>query len=99
MRAPKFAETSTAATAYSPLQSDRIRSGVKGEIKSMAQTIGTIIFVILALVVLSALLNLLFGVLGFAFALIKLLLPLAIIGGIIYLGWVVFCKLTRTTES
>ena len=65
----------------------------------MAQTIGTIIFVILALVVLSALLNLLFGVLGFAFALIKLLLPLAIIGGIIYLGWVVFCKLTRTTES
>jgi hypothetical protein len=65
----------------------------------MAQTIGTIIVVVLALVVLSAILNFVFGVLGFVFALLPLLIKLAILGGIVYLGWMVFCKLTRTSES
>jgi hypothetical protein len=65
----------------------------------MAQTIGTIIVVVLALVVLSAILNFVFGVLGFVFALLPLLIKLAILGGIVYLGWMVFCKLTHTSES
>ncbi|MGH9854743.1 MAG: hypothetical protein ACREBD_33335 [Blastocatellia bacterium] len=65
----------------------------------MAQTIGTIIFVVLALVAVAAILNFILGVLGIVFALIPLLIKLAIFGGIVYLGWMVFQKLSRTTES
>ena len=65
----------------------------------MAQTIGTIIVVVLALVVLSAVLNFVLGMLGVVFTLIPLLIKLAVIGAIVYLGWMVFCKLTHTSES
>ncbi len=65
----------------------------------MAQTIGAIIFVILAIVVIAAVLNLVLGALGIVFALIPLLIKLAIIGGIIYLGWMVFRKLANSSES
>jgi len=65
----------------------------------MAQTIGTIIFVVLALVAVAAILNFILGVLGIVFALIPLLIKLAIFGGIVYLGWMVFQKLSHTTEG
>jgi len=65
----------------------------------MAQTIGTIIFVVLALVAVAAILNFVLGVLGIVFALIPLLIKLAIFGGIFYLGWLVFRKLAHTTEG
>ena len=65
----------------------------------MAQTIGTIIFVVLALVAVAAILNFVLGVLGIVFALIPLLIKLAIFGWIFYLGWLVFRKLAHTTEG
>jgi len=65
----------------------------------MAQTIGTIIFVVLALVAVAAVLNFILGVLGIVFALLPLLIKLAIFGGIVYLGWMVFQKLSHTTEG
>ena len=65
----------------------------------MAQTIGTIIVVVLALVVISVILNFVFGVLGFAFALLPLLIKLAALGGVVYLGWMVFHKLAHTNEG
>jgi hypothetical protein len=65
----------------------------------MAQTIGTIILVVLAFVVLAAVLNFALGLLGLAFWLIPVLIRLAIIGGIFYLAWMVVRKLTHTAES
>ncbi len=65
----------------------------------MAQTIGTIIFVILALVALSAVLSFVLGLLGIVFGVIPLLIKLAFIGGLVYFGWLVVRKLTQTTES
>jgi len=65
----------------------------------MAQTIGTIILVVLALVAVTAILNFVLGVLGIFFALIPLLIKLAIFGGIVYLAWMVFQKLSHTTEG
>jgi len=65
----------------------------------MAQTIGTIIFLVLALVVVAAILNFVLAALGIVFALIPLLIKLAIIGGVFYLAWMVFRKLAHTTES
>jgi hypothetical protein len=65
----------------------------------MAQTIGTIILVVLALVAVSAVLNFVLGVLGIVLALLPKIVMLAVFGGIIYLAWLVFRKLTHTTES
>jgi len=65
----------------------------------MAQAIGTIIFVVLALVVVGAILNFVFAALGIVFALIPILIKLAIIGGILYLAWMAYCKLTHRTEG
>jgi hypothetical protein len=64
----------------------------------MAQTIGTIIFVVLALVALAAVLNFVLGVLGIVFALIPLLIKLAIFGGVFYLAWLLFRKFSQSNE-
>ncbi|MBO0725270.1 MAG: hypothetical protein J2P52_06695 [Blastocatellia bacterium] len=64
----------------------------------MAQTIGTIIFVVLALVALAAVLNFVLGVLGIVFALIPLLIKLAIFGGVFYLAWLLFRKFSHSNE-
>jgi hypothetical protein len=61
----------------------------------MGQAIGTIIFVIIALVVVAAIGSVILSVLGLAFALIPLLIKLAIWGGLIYLVWLVIRKLTN----
>jgi len=65
----------------------------------MAQIIGTVIFVVLALVVVAAILNFVLAALGIVFTLIPLLIKLAIIGGVFYLAWMLFRKLAHTTES
>jgi len=65
----------------------------------MAQTIGTIIFVVLALVAVAAVLNFVLGLLGIVITLIPLLIKLAIFGGIFYLAWMVFRKLAHSNES
>jgi len=65
----------------------------------MAQAIGTIILVVLALVVVGAILNFVLAALGIVFTLIPLLIKLAIIGGIFYLAWMVFRKLAHRTEG
>jgi hypothetical protein len=61
----------------------------------MGQAIGTIIFVIIALVVVAAVGSVILSVLGLAFALIPLLIKLAIWGGLIYLVWLLIRKLTN----
>jgi hypothetical protein len=65
----------------------------------MAQAIGTIILVVLALVAIAAVLNFILGVLGIFFGLLPLLIKLAIFGGVFYLAWLVFRKLAHTTEN
>ncbi len=65
----------------------------------MAQVIGTVILVVLALVVISAVLNLVLGLLGFVISSLPLLIKLAFIGGIVYFGWLVVRKLSHTPES
>jgi hypothetical protein len=64
----------------------------------MAQTIGTLILVVLALVAVAAILNFILGVLGFVFALLPLLIKLAIFAGVFYLAWLVFRKLAHSKE-
>ena len=61
----------------------------------MGQAIGTIIFVIIALVLVAVVGSVILSVLGLAFALIPLLLKLAVWGGLIYLAWLVIRKLTN----
>ncbi len=65
----------------------------------MAQTIGAIILAVLALVALAAVLNFILGLIGTVFFLIPLLIRLAIFAGILYLAWMVFRKLARSTEG
>lgn len=64
----------------------------------MAQTIGTIILVVLALVAVAAVLNFILGVLGIVLALLPKIVMLAIFGGVLYLAWLVFRKLTHSNE-
>jgi hypothetical protein len=64
----------------------------------MAQTIGAIILVVLALVAVAAVLNFILGVLGFVFTLLPLLIKLAIFAGVFYLAWMVFRKLAHSKE-
>ena len=69
----------------------------------MAQTIGTIILVVLALVALAAVLNFVLGVLGgvlaIIFGLLPLLIKLAIFGGIVYLIWLAFRKFAHSDDQ
>ena len=64
----------------------------------MAQTIGTIIFVVLALVAIAAILNFVLATLGFVITLIPLIIKLAIFAGVFYLLWLVFRKLAHSNE-
>jgi arginine exporter protein ArgO len=65
----------------------------------MGEAVGKILFVILALVVISIVASIALSILGFALALIPILIKLAIFGGIIYLGWMVFTKLTKSSQT
>jgi hypothetical protein len=65
----------------------------------MGQTIGTIIFVIIALVVVASVGSLILSILGLLFGLIPFLIKLAIWGGLIYLAWMVIRKLAHTAAD
>jgi lipopolysaccharide export LptBFGC system permease protein LptF len=71
----------------------------KKESNLMAQTIGTIILVVLALVALTAVLNFVLGVLGIVLGLLPLLIKLAIVGAVFYAAWLVFRKLADSNET
>jgi hypothetical protein len=64
----------------------------------MAQTIGTIILAVLALVAVAAVLNFILGLLGFVLGLLPLLIKLAIFAGVFYLAWLAFRKLAHKSE-
>jgi hypothetical protein len=87
------------------MQPRNIREGARrlrfilGGATFMAQSVGTIILVILALIVAAAVLNFVLGLLGIVFALIPLLIKLAIIGGLLYFGWMAVRKLMHSTQS
>ncbi|MCI0336310.1 MAG: hypothetical protein L0226_01925 [Acidobacteria bacterium] len=65
----------------------------------MSHAIGTIIFVIIALVVIAFVGSLILSVVGLVLGLIPLLLKLAVYGGLIYLAWMVFRKLAHKTAD
>lgn len=65
----------------------------------MGEAIGKIMFVVVALIIIASVGSLVLSVLGLALSLIPLLVKLAIIGGIIYLGWLVFNKLTKSSQT
>lgn len=62
----------------------------------MAGAIGTVIFIIVALIVIAAAGMIALSVLGVVGSLIGVAIKLAIIGGIIYLVWMVVRKLAST---
>jgi hypothetical protein len=64
----------------------------------MGQVIGTFIFVIIALVVVSAVGSLILSALGVVFWLIPVLIKLGIWAGLIYLGYLLFRKFARATN-
>jgi len=65
----------------------------------MAQTIGSIILVVLALVAVAAVLKFILGVLGIFLSLIPMLIPLAIFAGVFYLVWLMFRKLAHSNDG
>jgi len=65
----------------------------------MAQTIGSIILVVLALVAVAAVLKFILGVLGIFLSLIPMLIPLAIFCGVFYLVWLLFRKFAHSNDG
>lgn len=68
----------------------------------MGHVIGNIIGIVLVLVAITIAVKLLFFVLAFAgllFGLVGVLLKLAVIGGMLYLGWLVLTKLFGKKEA
>jgi len=65
-------------------------------LKTMIGAIGTVIFIIVALIVIAAAGMIALSVLGVVGSLIGVAIKLAIIGGIIYLVWLVVRKLAST---
>ncbi|HEX9001586.1 MAG TPA: hypothetical protein VGB07_16890 [Blastocatellia bacterium] len=63
----------------------------------MGEAIGKILFVVIALVVIASVGSLILSIFGLALALIPLLIKFAIIGGLIYLAWMVIRKLSGTS--
>lgn len=65
----------------------------------MGEAVGKIIFVIIALVVIASVGSLILSIFGLALALIPLLIKIAVIGGLIYLAWMVIRKLTGASPQ
>jgi threonine/homoserine/homoserine lactone efflux protein len=73
----------------------RIAKRRQGGMTIMGEAIGTIIFVIIALVAVAVVGSIVLSLLGFVLGLVPLLIKLAVWGGLIYLGWLVFRKLSE----
>jgi hypothetical protein len=65
----------------------------------MGEAIGRILFVVIALVVIASVGWLILSIFGLALALIPLLIKFAIIGGLIYLAWMVIRKLAGPSSQ
>ena len=65
----------------------------------MGEAIGKILFVVIALVVIASVGSLVLSALGMVLWLIPVLIKFAIIGAVIYLGWLVFNKLTKSSPT
>lgn len=65
----------------------------------MGEAVGKILFVVIALVVIASVGSLVLSILGLALSLIPILVKLAVIGAVIYLAWVVFNKLTKSSPA
>lgn len=65
----------------------------------MGEAIGKILFVVVALIVIASVGSLVLSIFGLALSLIPVLIKLAVIGGIIYVGWMVFNKLTKSSQT
>ena len=65
----------------------------------MGEAVGKILFVVIALVVIASVGSLVLSILGLALSLIPVLIKLAVIGAVIYLAWVVFNKLTKSSPA
>jgi hypothetical protein len=65
----------------------------------MGQVIGTIIFVIIALIVVTTVGSLIIAVIGTFLGLIPFLIKLMVWGGLFYLCWLIFRKITHSTAE
>ncbi|MBL8166654.1 MAG: hypothetical protein JNJ50_00780 [Acidobacteria bacterium] len=65
----------------------------------MGETIGNIVFIVVALVVIAAVGSLILSVVGLVLGLIPLVIKLAIWGGLIYLAWLAIQKFTQKAAS
>ncbi|MBI1761235.1 MAG: hypothetical protein HYR56_07340 [Acidobacteria bacterium] len=68
----------------------------------MGEVIGNIIAIVLVIVALSIALKVIFFVLalfGLFLGVFGLLVKLAVFGGLIYLGWAIFCKVFKRKEA
>ena len=65
----------------------------------MGEALGKILFVVIALVVIASVGSLVLSTLGMVLWLIPVLIKFAIIGGVIYLAWLVFNKLTKSSQA
>ena len=68
----------------------------------MGEVIGNIIAIVLAILALTIALKVIFfvlGLFGLFVGLFGLLLKLAVFGGLIYLGWAIFCKIFKRKEA
>ncbi len=65
----------------------------------MGEAIGKVLFVVIALIVIASVGSLILSVLGLVLGLIPLLVKLAVFGGLIYLGWLAFNKLTKSSQT
>jgi hypothetical protein len=68
----------------------------------MGQVIGNIIGIVLVLAAITIVIKLLFfvlGLVGLLFGLVGVLLKLAVIGGMLYLGWLVLAKVFGKKEA
>ncbi len=72
---------------------------VEEALTDMGQVVGTIIFVVIALIVVATVGSLIISVIGMFLGLIPFLIKLAIWGGLFYLCWMIFRKITHSTAD
>ena len=68
----------------------------------MGEVIGNIIAIVLVILAVTIALKVIFfvlGLFGLFIGLFGLLVKLAIFGGLIYLGWTIFCKVVKRKEA
>jgi len=75
----------------------RMYAELQGGLHSMANVVGNVIFIVVALVVIAAAGGLALAVLGTLVGLVGLAIKVGLVIGAIYLVWMVIRRLTQTT--